>query len=203
MSSTKKTRSEQKHEDILAGAKQAFLLYGVGNTSMDKIAELARVSKRTVYNHFASKEILVTRIVKEAWRSTILEFETAYDNTRALKPQLLALVHNQLSLMTQTDMLDLVRVAVAHCLYNSDNFQAEIAGFFEQETAMIRWLKHAMEDKKLKKSDPIIANEHILNLLKGRALWPQLLHSAPVPTPEEQNALAEETVDFFLSYYQA
>lgn len=202
MNNSKKTRSELKREAILAGARCAFQQYGVGDTSMDKIAEMAQVSKRTVYNHFPSKEILVTHIIKEIWGSTILGFQAVYNPTQELKVQLLALVHNQLSLMTQTEVLDLTRVALAHCLYNPDNFQDEIAGFLEQETAMIRWLKRAMEDGRLKSDDIMVANELILSLLKGQALWPQLLHAEPPLSQEKQDALAEKTVDIFLSYYQ-
>ncbi|ENK2095788.1 TetR family transcriptional regulator, partial [Vibrio vulnificus] len=39
----KKTRSEEKREAILTAAKQAFLEFGVQNTSMDKLAALAGV----------------------------------------------------------------------------------------------------------------------------------------------------------------
>ena len=202
MNVAKKTRSELKREAILNGARQAFQQYGVGSTSMDKIAELAQVSKRTVYNHFESKEILVTHIIKEIWGSTILGFEAAYDANRDLKSQLLELVDNQLSLMSQTEMLELTRVAMAHCLYNPDNFQDEIAEFFEQETAMIRWLRSAMADGKLKGDDALLANEQILSLLKGQALWPQLLHAEAPLTPDRKAELAEQTVDMFLSYYQ-
>lgn len=202
MNVAKKTRSELKREAILNGARQAFQQFGVGSTSMDKIAELAQVSKRTVYNHFESKEILVTHIIKEIWGSTILGFEAAYDASRDLKSQLLELVDNQLSLMSQTEMLELTRVAMAHCLYNPDNFQDEIAEFFEQETAMIRWLRSAMADGKLKGDDALLANEQILSLLKGQALWPQLLHAETPLTPDRKAELAEQTVDMFLSYYQ-
>ncbi len=44
-----KTRSELKHEAILDAAKRAFLAFGVQGTSMDKLAEMADVSKRTVW----------------------------------------------------------------------------------------------------------------------------------------------------------
>ncbi|WP_083880077.1 TetR/AcrR family transcriptional regulator [Aliiglaciecola lipolytica] len=56
MKDVKKTRSELKHEAILRGAVKAFKEFGVNDTSIYKIAEVAQVSKRTVYNHFASKE---------------------------------------------------------------------------------------------------------------------------------------------------
>jgi len=202
MTEVKKTRSELKREAILEGARNAFQQFGVGNTSMDKIAEMAQVSKRTVYNHFPSKEILVTHIIKEIWGNAILGFDAPYNGNRDLKSQLLELVDNQLNLMGQSEMLELTRVALAHCLYNPDNFEAEIADFFEQETAMIRWLKSAMADGKLRKTDPLVANDQILSLLKGQALWPQLLHAEAPLSKEKQEELAEASVDMFLSYYQ-
>ncbi|WP_100643152.1 TetR/AcrR family transcriptional regulator [Alteromonas facilis] len=199
---TTKKRSEIKREAILEGARRAFQQFGVSHTSMDKIAELAQVSKRTVYNHFPSKELLVTHIVKDIWGKSVLGFDAPYDPNRDLKSQLMNLVDNQLSLMGQAEMLELTRVALAHCLYSPENFEDEIADFFDQETAMIRWLKHAMEDGKLKRVEPRVANEQILSLLKGQALWPQLLHAMPALNAEQKAVLAEQTVDMFLSYYQ-
>lgn len=202
MTEVKKSRSELKREAILRGAQQAFQQYGVRDTSMDKIAETAQVSKRTVYNHFESKEILVTHIIKEIWGQAILGFEVAYDSSSDLKSQLMALVNNQIKMMGEPEMLELTRVAMGHCLYNPENFKNEIAEFFEQETAMIRWLKQAMADGRLKQGDPLVANEQILSLLKGQAFWPQLMHAEAPLTSERKQEVAEQTVDMFLSYYQ-
>jgi TetR/AcrR family transcriptional regulator of autoinduction and epiphytic fitness len=201
MIEVKKTRSELKREAILEGAKQAFQQFGIENTSMDRVAELAKVSKRTVYNHFESKEILVTHIIKEVWVKANLGCELEFDPNRDIKPQLMELVFSQLTVFNQTKVLELIRVAVGHCLYNPENFKAEIADFFEQETALIRWIKNAMEQGALRQSDPLVANEQILGLIKGQALWPQLLHAEAVLSEEQNAALAEQTVDMFLSYY--
>ena len=197
----KKTRSELKREAILEGAKQAFQQFGIENTSMDKVAELAQVSKRTVYNHFESKEVLVTHIIKEVWIKTNLGCDLEFDPQRDAKSQLMELVLSQLNVFNQTEILELIRVAVGHCLYNPDNFEKEIADFFEQETALIRWIIHAMEHVAFRKGDPLVANEQILGLIKGQALWPQLLHAEEVLSSQQNTALAEQTVDMFLAYY--
>ena len=63
MTGNTRTRSDAKREAIIQAATQAFQEYGVNGTSMDKLAELANVSKRTVYNHFATKEDLVMHLV--------------------------------------------------------------------------------------------------------------------------------------------
>jgi AcrR family transcriptional regulator len=47
---------KEKHEAILAAAKQLFGHYGYRRTSIDDIAQEARVAKGTVYLYFKSKE---------------------------------------------------------------------------------------------------------------------------------------------------
>lgn len=56
-------RSPRKRRAILGAATTVFLSNGYLGTSMDEIAALARVSKQTVYKHFADKERLFSEIV--------------------------------------------------------------------------------------------------------------------------------------------
>jgi TetR/AcrR family transcriptional repressor of mexJK operon len=51
---------------ILAAATTLFLRDGYAATTMDDIADAARVSKRTVYNNFADKEALFRDVVMAA-----------------------------------------------------------------------------------------------------------------------------------------
>ena len=59
-------RSVRKRSAILDAATTLFLRNGYLGTSMDEIAALARVSKQTVYKHFADKESLFAAIVAAA-----------------------------------------------------------------------------------------------------------------------------------------
>ncbi len=61
--SERETRTSRKRAAILEAATAAFRDEGYETTSMDRIAELASVSKRTVYNHFGSKEALFQAVV--------------------------------------------------------------------------------------------------------------------------------------------
>jgi AcrR family transcriptional regulator len=56
-------RSARKRRAIFEAATTVFLSNGYLGTSMDEIAALARVSKQTVYKHFADKERLFSEIV--------------------------------------------------------------------------------------------------------------------------------------------
>jgi TetR/AcrR family transcriptional repressor of mexJK operon len=57
-------RAEQKRRAILEAAAELFLGQGFLGTSMDEVAARAAVSKRTVYNRFASKEALFLGVVE-------------------------------------------------------------------------------------------------------------------------------------------
>ena len=52
----KKRDTSAIHNQIIDGAINIFTKYGFDAASMDNISEEAGVSKRTVYNHFASKD---------------------------------------------------------------------------------------------------------------------------------------------------
>jgi TetR/AcrR family transcriptional regulator, mexJK operon transcriptional repressor len=56
-------RSARKRKAIFEAATTVFLSKGYLGTSMDEIAALARVSKQTVYKHFADKERMFSEIV--------------------------------------------------------------------------------------------------------------------------------------------
>lgn len=53
-----------KPEQILKGAMQVFLQHGYAETSMDRVAAEAGVSKHTIYNHFQGKEGLFVALIE-------------------------------------------------------------------------------------------------------------------------------------------
>ncbi|HEY8527434.1 MAG TPA: TetR/AcrR family transcriptional regulator [Acidimicrobiales bacterium] len=63
-----------KREQILDAARRCFYERGITATGVDAIAAAAGVSKRTLYNHFASKDDLVHAYVERRdrwWRSSL------------------------------------------------------------------------------------------------------------------------------------
>ena len=55
-------RSVQKRAAMLDAAQELFLTEGYERTSIEAIAARARVSKRTVYDHFGDKELVYTAV---------------------------------------------------------------------------------------------------------------------------------------------
>jgi TetR/AcrR family transcriptional repressor of mexJK operon len=55
--------TDSKRAQILSGARTMFMEHGFASTSVEKIAKAAGVSKGTIYNYFASKEILFVALI--------------------------------------------------------------------------------------------------------------------------------------------
>ncbi|WP_231872302.1 MULTISPECIES: TetR/AcrR family transcriptional regulator [unclassified Oleiphilus] len=202
LSEKSKSRSELKREAIIDAARKAFKEYGVDATSMDKLAEIAQVSKRTVYNHFDSKEALVMYLLKDLWDQAMVKIDVHYDAVSPLGEQLTALLKQEVNLVGDKEYIDLARVALGHFLFQPEALQKELEKFDDEDTALTLWLESASKDKRLNLHDTELAFTQLHNLIKGSCFWPQVVQIAPVLSEPEKQALVRETVDMFLARYK-
>lgn len=197
-----KTRSELKREAIIDAAKQAFKEFGVQATSMDKLAELAQVSKRTVYNHFATKEALLMHLVTELWQKAETQVNVTYQANVSLEEQLVALLLAEINFICTEEHMDVSKVAIGHFFYNSEALQKEFEKISCQENAIIRWLNEAVKDNKLSINDINFACDQLHSLIKGGCFWPQLFQMDIDINDNKKMTLAQETAQMFLARYQ-
>jgi AcrR family transcriptional regulator len=76
-------------EAILAAARRLFGTHGFAATTMDAIAEAARVAKGAVYHHFKTKEAVFEAVFDQVSRDLVAEIDGA---ARAEKDVLAAMV---------------------------------------------------------------------------------------------------------------
>lgn len=67
-------------EKILKGSEELFTKYGIRSISMDDIARHLSVSKKTLYQHFADKEDIVTMTCQAHMMRHQVEFESIKKN---------------------------------------------------------------------------------------------------------------------------
>lgn len=198
----KKSRSEVKREAIIAAAFTTFKQFGVAATSMDKLAEVAQVSKRTVYNHFESKEALVMHLVNQLWMKSIAKKTISYNAESDLESQLQSLILSEIDFMSQQEFIDIARMAVGHLFYNTSGLHLEMERLRKLETAILRWIKAAIADGKLKVECTDFANEQIIHLMKGQCFWSQIIGNTSPLSALDRQRLASETAKMFLCRYQ-
>lgn len=198
------TLSAQKHVDILDAAVALFCEEGFGATSMDRIAQRAAVSKRTVYNHFPSKEalfqacvsVLLTRMDAEAHAgddpaAPVAERLRAYASRKirsALDPGAVT--------TTRALMAELIREpSLGRRLFQSGPFTAGTAlrSLLCDETARGRLAVSA--------ADLDLACAQLTELVKGPLFWPWLMGFRDAPEPAEIDRVVDDAVAMFLARY--
>ena len=193
--------TDRKRAAILDAAVSEFRHSGYETTSMDRIAARAGVSKRTVYNHFPSKEALFAQILERLWDSSMDGLDLAYRGDRPLRPQLLELVQQKLRLLHDDNFIDLARVAIAAAIHSPERAQDMVARMGGREEGLTVWIRAAAADGRLKTDDPLFAAMQMQGLVKGFAFWPQVTLGQPPLTAAQQKRVAESAVDMFLAHY--
>lgn len=193
--------TDRKREAIVQAALVEFRQHGFGGTSMDRIAALAEVSKRTVYNHFASKDELFAAILQQLWERSQALGEPVYKSERPLREQLLELLGLKLRLLNDPSFMDLARVVMAEMMHTPERAQAMVARLGEKEQGLPQWIAAAHADGRLRAADPQYAAQQLQGLLKAFAFWPQLALGQP-PLPEAlQQQVLRDSVEMFLGFY--
>lgn len=194
--------TDRKREAIVAAAIAEFRDNGFEVTSMDKIAASAGVSKRTVYNHFPSKEELFTEILNKLWASSVAQLDVSYSSAQPLRDQLRVLLHAKMKMMSDANFLDLARVAIAATIHSPERAQGIVNRLSEREEGFTLWVRAAQEDGRLKAVDPCFAAHQVQSLLKAFAFWPQITLGQPTLDAATQANVIESAMDLFLAGYE-
>ncbi|WP_248742504.1 MULTISPECIES: TetR/AcrR family transcriptional regulator [unclassified Pseudomonas] len=194
--------TDRKREAIILAAISEFRTNGFEVTSMDKIAATAGVSKRTVYNHFPSKEELFAEILNQLWARISTEQAVSYQPDQPLRDQLRTMLLAKLQMMADDNFMDLARVAIAAAIHSPERAQNMVARMGEREESVTVWIRAAQVDGRLKPVDPEFAAHQVQGLLKTFAFWPQISMGQPSLDSATQNAVVDSALDMFLACYQ-
>lgn len=193
--------TDRKRLAVISAAIEEFLAAGFDATSMDRIAARAGVSKRTVYNHFPSKETLFAEILQQLWNASHMGEAPAYHADRPLREQLLNLLLRKLKLMNDDALLSLARVAIAAGIHSPERARDMVARLGEREEDLTVWVRAAAADGRLRTADPVFAAQQLQGLMKAFAFWPQVTMGQSALSQDEQQKVAESTADMFLARY--
>jgi len=174
MNQVKERDKSKKKAAILKGAEDIFISLGYELASMDKIAEQAGVSKRTVYNHFGSKENLFEVIVGEllAERQTLKTIK--YDSDKALEEQLVAFAESEIFLIDSPRRLELSRFLTITFLKDLEYQRKTVSKYPSVYAMFFEWLKEAHDDGKIQTDNIVMTAQVFYALVIGAITWPAL-----------------------------
>lgn len=190
-----------KREAILEAATVAFRDEGYETTSMDRIAELAGVSKRTVYNHFGNKEGLFRAVVDQmiAHAKSLKCIE--WDPARSLEDQLGDFARAKTVVASDPAWSGLLRVVLGVVIRNPELTHQTALRAADGDDALVKWLAAAHAAGKLNVPIPIIAANVFWAMITGALFWPAVF-GMPM-TADEKAIITRELIETFLTRYRA
>lgn len=198
MSDGRTERAQRKRAEIVAAAADVFREAGYENASMDRISERAGASKRTVYNHFGSKEGLFEAVVDAGWAQMQAEVTVRWDPAQPIEAQLTRFAESKARLAANSEHLGLLRVVLGAFIQHPELAKRSAIHAAAGESALVRWLIAADAAGALAVQDPVVAAEQFWALVKGAVFWPRIFGLG-----EPGDDAIDEAITTFLARYRA
>ena len=127
---------EEKAESILNTAKKMFGRYGPQKTTLDEIANVARVAKATIYNYFGSKERVYLEVLRREANEIIEKISSSVSQEILPRDKVVAFARAKFQYMRQAiNILNLDRDGIEKVLPKAESIRSEL---FEREVDIIR-----------------------------------------------------------------
>ena len=196
----KLTRSQQKHLDIINAAKEEFIEHGFLAANMDRITSSAEVSKRTLYRHFESKEVLFESVLTIINDSVNENVSYQFDEEKSTEEQLNDIAYKEIEILYQTYGISLARTIVMEFLRQPDMAKNLIKNIYSIR-AITQWFNAAIEAGRLKNVDSKLMTDVYVSLFQGLLFWPQVMNLDIEPTGDAVKSKVDTVTSIFMQSY--
>ena len=194
--------TDKKRQQIILASVEEFREKGFSGTSMDNVAQRANVSKRTVYNHFSSKDELFVGIIKHMFGLVEETAPKPYNPHQSFEEQLKDIARVKIELFSSDEFIGFSRVVMPEALHSPERMQQAMAQMSSIESDMDNWFNAVIKDEQLKFKDGHDACGKFMGVLKAEAYWPRLMKGKDSPTHAEIEQMIDDVVGMFLCYYR-
>lgn len=191
--------TDKKRKDILDAAIREFREQGFPAARVNRIAELAEVSKRTLYKHFESKELLFQAITDILLDEIAAMPKRHYVPDAPLREQLIVAVTGYVAHLSHAHYMGLSRLVMSELLRDQALAQAFSARAAAQDGPITTMIAAAMEAGALRQAEAGFASGQLLSMVKHFLVWPQLLLGAKAEV--DPAIVIADCVDMFLAHY--
>jgi TetR/AcrR family transcriptional regulator len=96
---------QSTEEKILEAAKKVFVIHGMEGTSMQQIADEAKINKSLLHYYFRSKEKLFAYVLKYAFKFVIPQFKVILESDEDVYTKIEKLVNRYMDLLMQNKFI--------------------------------------------------------------------------------------------------
>ena len=190
-------RQAARRAEILSAATTIFFREGYGRASMDKVLAETGGSKRTLYNHFPSKEDLFAAIVTSVSDRVLASLKPPLD-VGDIRETLTTMGISHLSVLVSPDGLALYRAMISEAPHFPDLAQTFFAnGPGRASSHLSVFFREQKQRGVLEIDDPQLAAEQFLSMVRGEVHLAAAL-SIRKPTKHRIRKTVEHAVEVFL-----
>jgi TetR/AcrR family transcriptional regulator, regulator of autoinduction and epiphytic fitness len=190
---------------VLSAAADTFRKEGFHDTTMDRIAERAGVSKRTVYNHFPSKDVLFDVVTSQLWAQLVPSNEAMPPPTLRVEARLTELARVRLETLLTPELIGLFRVVLSESVRSPELGRAYIGGRGHNQDllGLSELLRDEVKRGRLRIDQLELAAQQFWGLILGSLFWPLVLGLRGPADATERELVVRESVVMFLARYGA
>ncbi|MFD0057336.1 TetR/AcrR family transcriptional regulator [Streptomyces sp. NPDC127168] len=194
--------AEEKRAAILRAATRLFLDSGYDRTSLAKIAEVAGVSKATLFKQFPTKAALFDAIVTVSWRAGDSGEDAPPPGD--LRAGLTLIGRRYVALLTRPGMADLFRIVIAELPRFPELAESQFhRGKMPYFDSVRRYLEAERDAGTVVLDDPELAATQFLGMISNYVFWPRLLLPRWAPDGATVESVVDEAVLMMSARYAA
>lgn len=193
--------TDQKKMQILDAAEELFHSTGVEHTSMDQLALEAKVSKRTVYNHFATKDLLFQAILQRMFDKLSQGNLVRFDASIPIAQQLRKIAEDEVEMLSSDAFLRVAKIAIMQVMQRPELAQLMNNSAMGCKRYLESFLTEACAANVLEIADIPFASKQFVYQLKSFVFYPTLF-GLEKQTKTMQEHIIDEVITMFLARYQ-
>lgn len=196
-----RSRSEVKRQQILDAASELFVSHSFDAVSMDRVAQLAGVSKQTVYSHFGNKEALFEAAI--GGRCNVYQINEALFTGHEANTVLQQFAQLFSLLILSQEALAVFRTCIAQSLTHPQLAEIYFEAGPEQVISLFtQYLARLTEQGKADIEQPRFAAVQFLKMVQGEQRMRKELNLPEHLADEEHQRYVKSCVDMFIRAYQ-
>jgi TetR/AcrR family transcriptional regulator of autoinduction and epiphytic fitness len=197
----KERDTSKKRKELIDAAVATFEDVGYDAATMEQIATNAGAAKKTLYNHFETKEKLLEVIIRKCISNKDEITNLCYSSDRPLKIQLIELIELRIKNFIDPEAVKSMRVLFKTHTMHKDLFNRMYSGIdMHDENILIKWITEAEKDKRIIVADKEMASYIFWSMIYGAFIWPITMNNTL--QPEEISKITHEIADMFLCRYE-
>ena len=193
-------RKEEKDKLIKNAALEEFLKKGVSSASMDEIAKISTVSKRTLYKYYPTKMEIFNSIIEDLFKQ-VKEIKTdIYSEEKDLKLALIKMIEVKFSFFENKDFLRLSRLIIKEIISEGNEYEYLNQKIASTEQEFYDFLLKFKSKKKKEITEKEIS-DYFHSLVEGLIMYPILFNKKTKFTNKEKQELKERISNIIISEF--